>query len=270
MPELPEVETTCRGIKPHIEKQVINALTVRDKRLRWPVADDLAVLLDGKQIQAVSRRGKYILLTFAHGTLLMHLGMSGVLRIVAPDTPLKKHDHIDFVFDEHILRFNDPRRFGAMVFTREDPNNHPLLNKLGPEPLSPAFNADYLISQTRGRKTAIKTFIMNSHIVVGVGNIYANETLFLAGIHPHKAAGKVSKTKLAALVEAIKSVLQHAISQGGTTLKDFYGSDGKPGYFKQQLNVYGRSGLACTLCEKALTGSRLGNRTTVYCTHCQK
>jgi len=270
MPELPEVETTRRGIAPHIEHHNVSSVTVRNRKLRWPVPKGLNKTLAGHSLQGVDRRGKYLLLNFAHGTLIMHLGMSGSLQIVTADTPLRKHDHVDIAFDNgNILRLHDPRRFGSIHWTTNDVLEHDLLCKLGPEPLDKTFNADLLWQQSRKRKVAIKQFIMDSHIVVGVGNIYASESLFKAGIHPRRAAGKVSHERYEALVNAIKNVIRAAIKQGGTTLRDFTGSDGKPGYFKQQLNVYGRKGEPCTRCGKPVTHCVMGQRATYYCTQCQ-
>ncbi len=271
MPELPEVETTLRGISPHIVEQKIKKLRIRNGRLRWPVDDNLPITLKNKILHSITRRGKYLLLHFDHGTLLWHLGMSGSLRIVKPKEEIASHDHIDVEFyNEKILRFHDPRRFGAVVWTEETPSEHKLLNHLGPEPLSKDFDGDYCFRKSRKIKQAIKTWLMDSKVVVGVGNIYANESLFRAGIHPLQSAGKVSKAKYALLGEEIKSVLTTAIKRGGTSLRDFVGGDGKPGYFAQELNVYGRGGEPCVQCGKILIEKRLGQRSTVYCNRCQK
>ena len=270
MPELPEVETTRRGILPYIQGHVIKHIIVRDRRLRWPVPRDLNSKLQGQAILEVSRRGKYLLLTTAVGSLIIHLGMSGSLRVLACDTPHEKHDHVDIVIDTNqCLRLRDPRRFGAVLFTDTDPLQHELLRDLGPEPLSSALSGDYLYGKSRKRTASIKAFIMDSHVVVGVGNIYANEALFAAGIHPRRAAGKVTREQYRLLVQAIKAVLRAAIKAGGTTLRDFTRSDGKPGYFRQSLQIYGREGEACPKCGKAITQAVIAQRATYYCTHCQ-
>lgn len=270
MPELPEVETTRRGIEPHLVGRSVTSLDVRQPKLRWPVPDHLSQLLPGRAVQSVERRGKYLLIRFDCGELLVHLGMSGSLRVVDKTKAPGKHDHVDLTLnDGKCLRLTDPRRFGAVLWQAEG-ELHELLAHLGPEPLSDQFDADYLIERAKGRKTAIKTFIMDSKVVVGVGNIYANEALFAAGIHPKRAAGQISRPRMERLVDEIKRVLAAAIMQGGTTLKDFVGSDGKPGYFKQELNVYGRRGEPCVTCERPLKEIRLGQRSTVYCSHCQR
>lgn len=270
MPELPEVETTRRGIAPHTLGERVGSVVVRNPSLRWPVALELSTLLPGSTVEAIERRGKYLLFRTEAGTLIVHLGMSGSLRMVTHSEAPGKHDHIDIVFDVGvILRYNDPRRFGCMLWTPGDPGEHELLRHLGPEPLQDDFNTDYLYSRSRGRKSAIKTFIMDSHIVVGVGNIYANEALYLAGIRPDRAAGRVSKARYDLLVWAIRDVLSAAVKQGGTTLRDFVGGDGKPGYFRQQLNVYDHGGEPCPGCGRELREIRLGQRNTVYCGHCQ-
>lgn len=271
MPELPEVETTRRGIEPHIkDKQVVDVI-VRQPKLRWPVPRGLRQKLSGHSIQRVERRAKYLLLGFDHGTLILHLGMSGSLRIVPATDKPGKHDHVDIVIDnDTALRLTDPRRFGAVLWTTKDPIQHELLASLGPEPLSETFTGDYLFQRSRGRKSTIKQFIMDGKVVVGVGNIYASESLFLAGINPKREAGKVSRERYEKLVTAIKQVLAAAIKQGGTTLRDFVGGDGKPGYFSQQLNVYGREGESCHSCGKEVKQIVLGQRSTYYCPHCQK
>lgn len=270
MPELPEVETTRRGIEPHVVGRTVSTLDVRQPRLRWPVPAELSALLPGKTVEAVKRRGKYLLLQFDCGYLLVHLGMSGSLRVVERSKTPGKHDHVDLCLsDGKALRLTDPRRFGAVLW--QDANEvHELLAHLGPEPLSDEFDDQYLLAKAKGRKTAIKTFLMDSKVVVGVGNIYANEALFAAGIHPKRAAGQISAARMNRLVYEVKRVLAAAIEQGGTTLKDFVGGDGKPGYFKQQLNVYGRAGEPCVSCKKPLKEIRLGQRATVYCSHCQR
>lgn len=270
MPELPEVETTLRGIKAHIENQIIDNVIIRQHQLRWRIPTFLPKKLCGKKINLIERRGKYLLFKTDDGSLLLHLGMSGSLRIVTEPMPPKKHDHVDIKFtNQVILRFTDPRRFGAILWIKHNPHDHPLLNKLGPEPLTNAFSARYLWQRAQGRSTAIKSFIMDNKIVVGVGNIYATEALFSAGIHPAQPAKNLSQTHMMNLVKAIKQILRHAIKRGGTTLKDFVDSQGKPGYFTQQLKAYGRTGLPCVNCNSPLLIMRIGQRSTVYCNHCQ-
>jgi len=271
MPELPEVETTRRGIAPHVVHHRIAQIVVRHHQLRWPVPPALVSEAKGLRIEACERRGKYLLLRSAKGTIIIHLGMSGSLRLVDAKTPAAKHDHVDIVLDSgQALRLTDPRRFGAVLWTRDDPLQHELLRDLGPEPLGKAFDGDYLYQASRGRSVAIKQFIMDSKVVVGVGNIYASEALFLARIHPSRKAGSLSKARCAALAEAIREVLTAAIQQGGTTLRDFVGGDGKPGYFAQQLNVYGRTGEACPVCGTAIKQITQGQRSTYYCPRCQR
>lgn len=270
MPELPEVETTRKGIEPHIKGYKVKSVEIRQAKLRWPVPKDLEKKLKGEVISHVARRGKYLLLCTKAGTVLIHLGMSGSLCIASSSTSLKKHDHVDIVMNnDTIVRFHDPRKFGCVLWFEGDPAEHPLLVKLGPEPLTESFNADYLFRLSRKRTAPIKTFIMDSHNVVGVGNIYANEALFSAGIHPQRKAGSLSKKRYTALVDEIKRILAEAIEVGGTTLKDFVGGDGKPGYFKQSLNVYGRGGETCVKCKKDLKEIRIGQRSTVFCGKCQ-
>ncbi len=268
MPELPEVETTRRGIEPFLLNETIESIEIRNGKLRWPVSEEVYVL-ESQQARRILRRGKYIIIEFGTGAVIIHLGMSGSMRIVEPDAELKKHDHVIFYLaSEKQIRFNDPRRFGSVLWSK-DWTKHELINNLGPEPLNEDFNAEYLYQLAKQRKLAIKQFIMNSHVVVGVGNIYANEALFLAGIHPNRAANNISLKRISVLVEKIKRVLDNAIQQGGTTLKDFVGSDGKPGYFQQQLFVYGRGALPCKYCAQELHEIRMNNRTTVYCKKCQ-
>ncbi len=270
MPELPEVEVTRRGIEPHLLGQQVVQVIVRQPKLRWQV-DEAIHQLEGQQIRAVERRAKYLLLDSLAGTLILHLGMSGSLRILEPAPPAGKHDHLDLVLaNGAVLRFNDPRRFGAAIWWPLPLAAQPLLQKLGPEPLTEAFNGDYLATKLKGKTKAIKLALMDNAIVVGVGNIYANEALFAAKIDPRRAAGRISKGRLVPLVSEIKTVLTQAIEQGGTTLKDFTNADGKPGYFVQQLHVYGRGGLPCTRCGTVLKALKLGQRTTVYCPHCQR
>ncbi|MCV6603685.1 MAG: bifunctional DNA-formamidopyrimidine glycosylase/DNA-(apurinic or apyrimidinic site) lyase [Porticoccaceae bacterium] len=271
MPELPEVETTLRGIYPYATQKRVSKVVVRQPQLRWPVPENLHELLAGKRVESLFRRGKYLLWRFEHGHLMMHLGMSGSLRVVPASRPAATHDHLDVVVSGgRAIRFTDPRRFGAVLWLPGDPLEHPLLRELGPEPLEDEFDGDHLYRASRRRKVPVKTFIMNSKVVVGVGNIYANEALFAAGIHPLREAGRISRQRYQALAEVIKAVLSRAITQGGTTLKDFVGGDGKPGYFAQELSVYGRGGEPCKGCDKQLKEVRLGQRTTVYCSTCQR
>lgn len=271
MPELPEVETTCRGISPHILAMKITGVIVRNRRLRWPVPLGLSKKLTGQTIRKIDRRAKYILLYADTGCLILHLGMSGSLRITNTNTPAEKHDHVDIVFsNDKVLRFRDPRRFGSIHWTKSDPYQHKLLTKLGPEPLSDTFNGHYLHECASGRTLAIKNFIMDSRIVVGVGNIYANESLFVSGILPRSKTGKLSLARCEKLAAAIKHILQQAIGKGGTTLRDFSSGEGKPGYFQQALQVYGRSGGACFQCDSVIKQIRLGQRSTFYCNNCQK
>jgi formamidopyrimidine-DNA glycosylase len=270
VPELPEVETTRRGIAPVLENQRIKALVIRERRLRWPIPAGLEELLHGQTVTRLQRRAKYLLLHTPAGTAMIHLGMSGSMRIVSPgDTP-EKHDHFDIVTEREIVRFNDPRRFGSLLWAGMHPEQHPLLAELGPEPLSNEFTAEYLWQSGRKRKVAIKQHIMNSKVVVGVGNIYANEALFKAGIRPRLAAGRISEQRMASLVEEIKKVLTAAIKQGGTTLRDYRGGDGKPGYFKQQLLVYDRGGEPCKQCAQIIKRIVQGQRATYYCPQCQR
>ncbi len=269
MPELPEVETTRNGIAPHSVGKILTKVIVRNASLRWPIPSDLPQTIQNQKLLNLSRRGKYLLFRFNHGHLIVHLGMSGSLRVMPTNAPPTKHDHVDLGFGKYCLRFNDPRRFGCILWTPKPIDSHELLAHLGPEPLLSEFNADYLHMRSRKRTQGVKTFVMDSRIVVGVGNIYANEALFNASIHPLKAAGKLSKNNCETLVAEIKQVLDHAIQRGGTTLKDFVGGDGKPGYFAQELNVYGRGGQACNNCGKTLTEKAISQRTTVYCTKCQ-
>ena len=271
MPELPEVETTRCGIAPHITGQTVHSVVLRQTRLRWPIPATLKTILPGQCIDQVSRRGKYLLLHTAVGTVIIHLGMSGSLRIANQHDTVEKHDHVDIVFAKDcILRLRDPRRFGAVLWTKTSPLSHKLLRALGPEPLSDEFNAEALFQRSRKRQLAIKPFIMDSKIVVGVGNIYANEALFQAGIRPSIPAGRISQIRYQALVLAIKAVLTEAIKAGGTTLRDFTNSEGKPGYFQQKLRVYARAGEACTSCGADIKLIHQNQRATYYCTHCQR
>lgn len=270
MPELPEVETTLRGILPHIHKRKISNVVIRQPRLRWPIPAELISHIEGQQLLNISRRGKYLLFEFAQGHALVHLGMSGSLRIVDTQAPPNAHDHFDWVFGKIALRYHDPRRFGCLLWVEGEPQEHKLLAMLGPEPLTDEFTPDYLYKRSRKRTQPVKQFIMDSHLVVGVGNIYANESLFMSRIKPIRKAGTLTRQNCEDLVRDIKFVLARSIEQGGTTLRDFVGGDGKPGYFKQQLLVYGRGGEACTECGKALKEVRMNDRTTVYCVVCQK
>jgi formamidopyrimidine-DNA glycosylase len=271
MPELPEVETTRRGIEPHMLGRTVRAVLVREPRLRWPVSQALASRLTGQRIVAIERRAKYLLLRTPRGTAIVHLGMSGSLRIVDAGLSPQTHDHVDLVIDSHkALRLRDPRRFGALLWCEDDPYRHPLLAQLGPEPLGEGLTAQYLLDRARGRRVSIKDFVMNSRIIAGVGNIYANEALFEAGIRPARAAGRLSAGRYGVLVGTIRTVLERAIGCGGTTLRDFVREDGAPGYFSQQLKVYGREGKPCSRCGEILRGRRLGQRSTFYCPRCQR
>ncbi len=271
MPELPEVETTRRGIHPHIFNQAVTRVVIRNHSLRWPVDQNLHTSLKGRTLVGLSRRGKYLIFDFEDRYLLCHLGMSGSLRIAQAGDVLKTHDHVDICFSNHnILRYHDPRRFGAVLYTREPPLEHKLLRDLGPEPLSDAFTAEHLFLRSRKIQQPVKSWIMNSKVVVGVGNIYANESLFNAGIHPLTPAKNISRARYQVFHHEIVRVLRYAIERGGTTLRDFVGGDGKPGYFAQELNVYGQGGKPCTKCQKALTERVIAQRATVYCTNCQK
>ena len=271
MPELPEVETTRRGIAPWVEGQRIRVLVVREPRLRWPVPRHMAATLQGVVVHRVNRRGKYLLLTTERGTALLHLGMSGSLRVLHGEIAPGKHDHFDIVLDSGIcIRFSDPRKFGSLLWTAEDPRRHPLLAGLGPEPLEPAFNGNYLWRRARGRRVAIKTFVMNAAIVVGVGNIYASEALFRAGISPRRAAGRISRADMARLAAMVQEVLQEAVEFGGTTLRDFYGGDGEPGYFTRELRVYDRADEPCVNCRTPIRQVTQGQRSTYYCPRCQR
>ena len=270
MPELPEVETTRRGVEPHCAGKRVAQVVVRDARLRWPIESDLPARVQGQTIDAVERRAKYLLFRLQRGSLMVHLGMSGSLRVLEPGIAPAPHDHVDLVMaDGTCLRYNDPRRFGSFFYLPVG-DDHPLLDHLGPEPLSGAFSGELLYRRSRGRKGPVKNFIMDGKVVVGVGNIYANEALFLSGIRPDRAAGRISRARYEVLANNIKRVLTSAIEQGGTTLRDFVGGDGKPGYFAQQLYVYGRQGQPCKTCKTPLREARLGQRTSVYCISCQR
>ncbi|RMG50041.1 MAG: bifunctional DNA-formamidopyrimidine glycosylase/DNA-(apurinic or apyrimidinic site) lyase [Gammaproteobacteria bacterium] len=271
MPELPEVETTRRGIAPHLEGRRVTEVRAHNRRLRWPVPRAIGTPLVGQRLRGIRRRAKYLLLEFERGTLILHLGMSGSLRILDCDSPRGPHDHLELCFEgNRMLRLTDPRRFGAALWTTGEPSRHRLLASLGPEPLGPDFDGEHLYRKARGRRTAIKNLIMDSHVVVGVGNIYASEALFLAGIHPARAAGRISRERLQRLAEAIRTVLGRAIEAGGTTLQDFTRADGQPGYFAQELNVYGRENAPCPACATPIRRIVLGQRSTWYCPACQR
>lgn len=270
MPELPEVETTRRGLAPWMAGGRLTAVLVRDRRLRWPVPADLPRRLAGARVLGLDRRAKYLLLRTDRGTALLHLGMSGSIRLVDPGALPGPHDHVDFCLESgRIARFNDPRRFGSLLWAGDAPERHPLLAGLGPEPLEDGFNGDYLARVSRGRRVAVKPHLMNGRIVVGVGNIYANEALFRAGIHPARAAGRVRPERLGDLAAAVKDVLAEAIRAGGTTLRDFLSGEGEPGYFSQDLKVYDRTGEACVRCGEPVRHRVLGQRSTWFCPRCQ-
>lgn len=270
MPELPEVETTLRGIQSSIQGQIIQKFLIRRPNLRWPIPKTDLYQLVGFRITELSRRGKYLLLSTNRGHILIHLGMSGRLRILDKFIKADKHDHVDIIFNNGaLLRFNDARRFGALLFTEDNPKQHVLLKNLGVEPLNREFSAQYLMQQLVNKQLPIKSAIMDQCIIVGVGNIYATEALFKSGINPLRPAKTLLLSELKQLVYAIKAILRLAIKQGGTTLKDFLNSEGNPGYFTQQLNVYGRAGLPCLRCQTALQLIRIGQRSSVYCQQCQ-
>jgi len=270
MPELPEVETSRRGIEPHLIGERIDKLTIRERRLRWPVSTDVDRQLAGQTVVSVGRRAKYLLINTTNGTAIIHLGMSGSVTIVNRDTPAGVHDHFDIdLASGKSLRYRDPRRFGSLHWT-DNPEQHKLLRSLGPEPLDDAFSGEYLWKKSRGRRVNIKQFIMNANIVVGVGNIYASETLFQAAINPKRAAGRIALQRYDVLVTAIQDVLQAAIKAGGTTLRDFYGGDGEAGYFQQDLTVYGRDDEPCRNCKRPISIVVLGQRSTYYCKNCQR
>ena len=270
MPELPEVETTRAGLAPHMVGRTVVSTTLRRPDLRWPIAREVVDRLPGHRIEGVRRRAKYLLVDSAAGSALLHLGMSGSLRVLAGDTPVRAHDHVDFALDDgRVLRFNDPRRFGCLLW--QPPGEvHPLLAGLGPEPLSAAFDGDYLFALSRGRSAPVKAFLMDQRVVVGVGNIYVAEALFAAGISPLRPAGRISRERYARLAEAVKAILAYAITRGGTTLRDFISPDGAPGYFEQELSAYGRGGEPCPRCGRALRQATVGQRATVWCGHCQR
>jgi formamidopyrimidine-DNA glycosylase len=271
MPELPEVETTLRGLAPHLTGKTVADVVIRNAKLRWPIPKSLPKLLRGRTIRSLQRRAKYLLIGFDHGTLILHLGMSGSLRILPAGTPPEKHDHFDLVLGNGMLmRLRDPRRFGAVLWHEGDPMLHPLLTALGPEPLEQDFDAAYLYRATRNRSAAIKQVIMDNHVVVGVGNIYANEALFRAGIKPQLAAGKLSLPRGEKLVKEIRATLAEAIKLGGSSLRDFVNTAGQPGYFQQHYWVYGRGGEPCRKCGAPIKQTRQGQRSSFYCGSCQK
>jgi formamidopyrimidine-DNA glycosylase len=271
LPELPEVETTCRGLQPHLTGRRIKAFTVRDARLRWPVPRDLARRIAGQRIRRLRRRGKYLILELERGALIVHLGMSGALRIVPADSAPAKHDHLDWLIEGvGALRFTDPRRFGSVHFVLGDPEKHALLAPLGPEPLSSDFTAAGLHRASRGRRVSIKEFLMNSRIVVGVGNIYANESLFRAGIDPRTSAGRISRKRYVALVDAVRATLDAALDAGGSSLRDWMHADGGSGYFQQQYFVYARAGEGCRRCTQPIREIRQGQRASFFCPTCQR
>ncbi|OGS93251.1 MAG: DNA-formamidopyrimidine glycosylase [Gallionellales bacterium GWA2_59_43] len=271
MPELPEVETTRRGLEPHLVGATVADVVIRHPQLRWPIPSELPQLLRGRSIVALRRRAKYLLVEFEHGTLILHLGMSGSLRILPAGTPAEKHDHFDLLLGNgQLMRLRDPRRFGAVLWHEGDPAQHPLLAALGPEPLNEGFDAAHLYRATRKKTAAIKLVVMDNHVVVGVGNIYANEALFRAGIKPQLAAGKLSRERCARLVEEIRATLTEAIAQGGSTLRDFVNASGQPGYFQQNYWVYGRTGEPCRRCGTSIRQIKQGQRSSFYCPGCQR
>ncbi len=268
MPELPEVETTRRGLEPHVTGAIITGTVIRNRRLRWPIPD---LALQGLKIQRLTRRAKYLLLDCGSGTLILHLGMSGSLRILPLDAPIKPHDHFDLLLDNgKLMRLHDPRRFGAVLWHEGDINSHTLLANLGPEPLEENFDGRYLHRATRNRKVSIKQCLMDNHVVVGVGNIYANESLFRSGIKPQLPAGKLSLPRCVRLVAEIRATLAESIEKGGSTLRDFVNSNGQPGYFQQNYWVYGLAKEPCRRCGTAIKQITQGQRSSFYCGICQK
>ncbi|MGK2906821.1 MAG: bifunctional DNA-formamidopyrimidine glycosylase/DNA-(apurinic or apyrimidinic site) lyase [Desulfuromonadales bacterium] len=271
MPELPEVEITRRGIEPLVCNKIVDHVQIYNGSLRWPVPGELVELLPGRKVSSVDRRAKYLLFNFDRGTLIVHLGMTGHLRLDSYAVERRKHDHVEIVFkDGSSLRYNDSRRFGAMLWTERDPYQHVRLAGLGPEPCNAEFNAAYLYKLSRGRSIAVKPFLMDAQVVVGVGNIYASEALFRAGISPACPAGRATKAAYGRLVQSVRKILDAAISAGGTTIRNFADSQGRPGYFAQELCVYGRAGQACTVCGVLIKQVKLGQRSTYYCPVCQK
>ena len=270
MPELPEVETTRRGLEPHIVGKTIKQVILRRDSLRWPIPFDIVEKLPGQKIMGIERRAKYLLMSTKAGSALWHLGMSGSMRVLNADTSIGKHDHVDIVLSGNkIIRYTDPRRFGCLLWQKLN-EIHPLLQKLGPEPLTDTFNGEYLFTKSRNKHVAVKSFLMDQAVVVGVGNIYAAESLFKAGISPLREAGSISKARYEKLASAAKEILALAIKQGGTTLRDFINADSEPGYFEQELFVYGREGMPCKQCGRALRESRLNNRAGAWCGFCQR
>ncbi len=277
MPELPEVETIRRGVTPHVVGRTIAKVIVRDARLRWPIPLHFAAFAEGRRVVSTSRRGKYLLLHLepldgaSDDKIIIHLGMSGRVFVLDANHALLKHDHLDLVLDDgRVLRYHDPRRFGAVLPWPASDGEHALMQTMGPEPFSEAFNGDYLFAKSRGKTTAVKTFLMDGGVVVGAGNIYAAESLFRASIRPTRPAGKVTRAEFALLAAKVREVLLEAITQGGTTLRDFAGADGAAGYFQQDLYVYGREGLPCRVCGMPIKLVRLGNRQSCYCPQCQR
>ncbi len=321
MPELPEVETSRRGLAPHLEGRRVMQVTLRRKALRWPIPREIETVLPQQTITAIRRRAKYLLMDTAAGSAIWHLGMSGSMRVLPADTPVTTHDHVDLLLGDaivdasaaltpvlprtrvreqnigvwksgqtgearerepsataRVLRFNDPRRFGCLLWQAPG-ETHELLRDLGPEPLldddddtsdGARFSGDYLYERSRGRSAPVKAFLMDQKIVVGVGNIYAAEALFAAGVSPLRAAGKVSRERYGAIAEAVRAILSYAITRGGTTLRDFLSPDGAPGYFEQELSAYGRGGQPCPRCGRPMKQAMLAQRATVWCGHCQK
>jgi formamidopyrimidine-DNA glycosylase len=271
VPELPEVETTRRGLAPHVERQKVTAVRIYDRRLRWPVPRHLSKTLLGRTIDRVDRRSKYLLFRLGEDTLIVHFGMTGSLRVFREPPPRQPHDHVDLEFASGVvLRYRDPRRFGAMLWSPGDSRRHPLLASLGPEPFLPGFNAGYLYRETRRRRAAIKLALMDNRLVVGVGNIYANESLFRAGIRPTRPANRVAGARLAGLVEAVRETLAAAIAKGGSTLRDYVDSGGEPGYFQLDYFVYGREGEPCRICGTPIRALRQGGRASYFCPRCQR
>ena len=270
MPELPEVETTRRGIEPHLVGRAVTALTVHEPRLRWPVPEAVRAL-EGATVSAVRRRAKYLLVDVPAGSALVHLGMSGSLRLADPAEPRRKHDHVEIALDSGaVLRYHDPRRFGCLLWQPASAPPHALLSGLGPEPLSDDFDGERLFAATRGKRVPIKVLVMDAKVVVGVGNIYASEALFTAGVRPGRAARRVTRAEAHRIADAIKAVLERSIVEGGTTLRDFVGGDGAPGYFAQRLAVYGRAGEPCRACGASVGRRTLGQRSTFWCPTCQR
>jgi formamidopyrimidine-DNA glycosylase len=271
MPELPEVETTRRGLLAVVAGRTIQSVHVRQRRLRWTLPGDFEDRLMGRRVRTIERRGKYLLFVTDRGTLIVHLGMSGSLRLIEGGAGYAVHDHVDIVLDSgRAIRFNDPRRFGSMHFTTDNPLTHPLLAALAPEPLTEQFDGDYLFRRARRKRVAVKQFLMDSRMVVGVGNIYASEALYRARIRPRRAAGRLSLADCGRLATAIKRVLGRAIKVGGTTLRDYVNANGEPGYFRQKLFVYERAGRPCRRCRTPIRQSRQGARSTYWCPHCQR